>query len=472
MTQTTNSGFRTDLTTEPRAATSSRSSAGAACSRMRRPGLGRATGRAARSRRTTGSTRPRESLHVGHLVPVFGLLHLQRHGNRPDRRGRRRNRDDRRSIGPIGRAEPARRGDAGAKRRRDRRTAGALPRLHARSDGRRDGQQPRLAGRGTASSSSCGTSASTSPCRTCSPRIPSRLRLESGLSFTEFSYMLLQSADFLHLYREHGCRDADGRRRPVGQHHCRSRADPTRGRAECRRPRAQLPLLTDAERREVRQDIGQYASVARSRTERRRTTSTSTGSTFPTRTPAGCSGRSRCSTGRRWSGWKRSRRQTPEARPAQRALAFDITARVHGSAAEAARLAAEARIAQSMPVRGTGSAGLRRRLSSVTRVAPFGGGFRDRGGGGDSRVGGPSAHRAGRAPVNETRITDPSAPRYPTVATASSSSGSEEAPAHRPRAPGGLRDGRSRADRARRRRPVDASGSPSSTSTLSSTGAS
>src|SRR5438045_975936 len=23
------------------------------------------------------------SLHVGHLVPVFGLLHLQRHGNRP-----------------------------------------------------------------------------------------------------------------------------------------------------------------------------------------------------------------------------------------------------------------------------------------------------------------------------------------------------------------------------------------------------
>lgn len=22
-------------------------------------------------------------LHVGHLVPIFGLLHLQRHGNRP-----------------------------------------------------------------------------------------------------------------------------------------------------------------------------------------------------------------------------------------------------------------------------------------------------------------------------------------------------------------------------------------------------
>jgi tyrosyl-tRNA synthetase len=31
-----------------------------------------------------------------------------------------------------------------------------------------------------------------------------QLRLPSGLSYTEFSYMLLQSADFLHLYREHG----------------------------------------------------------------------------------------------------------------------------------------------------------------------------------------------------------------------------------------------------------------------------
>jgi tyrosyl-tRNA synthetase len=31
-----------------------------------------------------------------------------------------------------------------------------------------------------------------------------QLRLAGGLSFTEFSYMLLQSADFLHLYREHG----------------------------------------------------------------------------------------------------------------------------------------------------------------------------------------------------------------------------------------------------------------------------
>src|SRR5690348_15791386 len=30
-------------------------------------------------------------------------------------------------------------------------------------------------------------------------------RLESGLSFVEFNYMLLQAYDFLHLFREHGC---------------------------------------------------------------------------------------------------------------------------------------------------------------------------------------------------------------------------------------------------------------------------
>ena len=64
-------------------------------------------------------------------------------------------------------------------------------------------------------------------------------RLASGMSFTEFSYMTLQSADFLQLYRDARRRDADGRRRPVGQHHRRPRADPagrrTRGRASRRR---------------------------------------------------------------------------------------------------------------------------------------------------------------------------------------------------------------------------------------------
>lgn len=36
--------------------------------------------------------------------------------------------------------------------------------------------------------------------------IRSRLESEAGLSYTEFSYMLLQAYDFVHLAREHGCR--------------------------------------------------------------------------------------------------------------------------------------------------------------------------------------------------------------------------------------------------------------------------
>jgi tyrosyl-tRNA synthetase len=35
--------------------------------------------------------------------------------------------------------------------------------------------------------------------------VKARLNREEGISFTEFSYMLLQSYDFLHLYQHHGC---------------------------------------------------------------------------------------------------------------------------------------------------------------------------------------------------------------------------------------------------------------------------
>lgn len=34
----------------------------------------------------------------------------------------------------------------------------------------------------------------------------SRLNSDNGISFTEFSYQLLQAYDFAHLHREHGCR--------------------------------------------------------------------------------------------------------------------------------------------------------------------------------------------------------------------------------------------------------------------------
>ena len=73
-----------------------------------------------------------------------------------------------------------------------------------------------------------------------------RRRLEAGISFTEFSYVLLQSMDFLNLYRDHGVTLQFGGSRPVGQHHRRRRADPARG---ARRPAHAFatPLITKAD---------------------------------------------------------------------------------------------------------------------------------------------------------------------------------------------------------------------------------
>lgn len=35
-------------------------------------------------------------------------------------------------------------------------------------------------------------------------------RIETGISYTEFSYMILQSLDFLNLYRNEGCKPQVG----------------------------------------------------------------------------------------------------------------------------------------------------------------------------------------------------------------------------------------------------------------------
>ena len=87
---------------------------------------------------------------------------------------RRRDRDDRRSVGPLERAEPAGPRDARAQRRGDPRPARAVPRLLAGRARRGAGQQPRLARRAVGSSTSCATPASTSRSRTCWPRTRSR----------------------------------------------------------------------------------------------------------------------------------------------------------------------------------------------------------------------------------------------------------------------------------------------------------
>ena len=36
--------------------------------------------------------------------------------------------------------------------------------------------------------------------------VRARLESESGISYTEFSYMIVQAIDYLRLYEDHGCR--------------------------------------------------------------------------------------------------------------------------------------------------------------------------------------------------------------------------------------------------------------------------
>ena len=61
-----------------------------------------------------------------------------------------------------------------------------------------------------------------------------RLESEDGISFTEFSYLLLQARDFLELFDRYRLHAADGRQRSVGQHHGRHRSDSQAARARKR----------------------------------------------------------------------------------------------------------------------------------------------------------------------------------------------------------------------------------------------
>ena len=79
-------------------------------------------------------------------------------------------------------------------------------------------------------------------------------RLDSGISYTEFSYMLLQAYDFLELHRREGATASDRRERSVGEHHGRRRADsPHRWR---RGARGHAAARDDGRGDEVREDRG------------------------------------------------------------------------------------------------------------------------------------------------------------------------------------------------------------------------
>ena len=68
-----------------------------------------------------------------------------------------------------------------------------------------------------------------------------------GMSFTEFTYQLVQGYDFLHLYETDRLQSAARRRRPVGQHHHRHGADPPQAARRPRPSRITCPLITKAD---------------------------------------------------------------------------------------------------------------------------------------------------------------------------------------------------------------------------------
>ena len=142
-------------------------------------------------------------LHIGHLVPIFGLIHLQRHGGRPialvgggtgmigDPSGRSSERNLQ-SVDVIEANAASMRGQLEQFLDFDGRNA-------ARMENNLHWLEPirlldflRDVGKHF-----------TVPYMLAKDSV--QVRLEGGLSFTEFSYMLIQATDFQHLSRELGC---------------------------------------------------------------------------------------------------------------------------------------------------------------------------------------------------------------------------------------------------------------------------
>ncbi|TME79842.1 MAG: tyrosine--tRNA ligase [Chloroflexi bacterium] len=141
-------------------------------------------------------------LHIGHLVPIFGLVHLQRHGGRPVVvvGG---------GTGMIG--DPS--GRSSERNLLDRPTIEANTRsIRGQLEHFLDFSGPQgavvvdnydwLSRFGMLEFLRDVGKHFTVPYMLAKDSV--QMRLDRGLSFTEFSYMLLQAADFLHLYRTMG----------------------------------------------------------------------------------------------------------------------------------------------------------------------------------------------------------------------------------------------------------------------------
>lgn len=273
-----------------------------------------------------------DSLHAGHLIPIFGLLHLQRAGGRPvavlgggtgmvgDPSGRsaERNLLDDATLASnmaairdqLGRFLDFSPGERGARLVDNREWLGRYGLLEfLREIGKHFSLGYMLA------------------------KDSVQLRMTSGISFTEFSYMTLQATDFLHLYRDHGVELQMGGADQFG--------NITAGLELIRRvlgaapdggPRAyglSFPLLTAPSGKKFgKSEGGETVFLARHRTSPYtfyqywlNSDDRDVGLFLHTLTlyerPE-------------VEALEAAQAAQPEQRPAQRALAFDLTARIHG----------------------------------------------------------------------------------------------------------------------------------------------
>ena len=191
-----------------------------------------------------------DSLHVGSLVQIMGLLHLQRAGHRPvallgggtgligDPSGKATERPLLDSTQIAANAQAIRAqlerfldfsGPRGALMRDNSEWLVPLPTLSFLRDvGKHFSINFMLA------------------------KDSVKSRLDGGISFTEFAYMLLQAYDFLELYRRDGVTLQTGGSDQWGNITDRHRIDPASGRR--RRPWPRAATRDDGERDQVRED--------------------------------------------------------------------------------------------------------------------------------------------------------------------------------------------------------------------------
>jgi tyrosyl-tRNA synthetase len=274
------------------------------------------------------------SLHVGHLVPVFGLLHLQRRGGRPivlvggatgmvgDPSGRsaERNLLDVETLaanlagirGQLERFLDFEPGPTSALVVDNLDWLGPVSLLDFLRDVGKHFTVPYMLAKDSV-----------------------QLRLERGLSFTEFSYMLLQASDYLHLYRALGVElqmgGADQWGNMTAGLELIRRVE---GQADDSEPAHVLcyPLLTDASGAK----FGKTAEGTSIWLDPARTSPFAFYQWWLNRPDADVGRDLRFFTlleRERIEALEAETAARPEARAAQRALALDITARVHGAPA-------------------------------------------------------------------------------------------------------------------------------------------